>query len=236
MLNVYWSAFCLLLGMLGHDMRSPLQTIVTTASYLSALNAGEKVSCAAARLIRSGARIQSLLDDLCDFNRTKLGLGINVSPCNVDLGEVLTDLIDQVRAAKPDHLIDLAVQGNLHGVWDGKRMQQLVGNLLLNAIRYGASDRPVRVIVKETDTEVVVEVRNYGSAIDHVTLERMFAPLRRGPNESAAGHSDGGLGLGLYIASEIAKAHNGEIHARSDQTETVFAVRLPHQGKISNVQ
>jgi signal transduction histidine kinase len=226
----------LLLGMLGHDIRSPLQTIVTTASYLTALNAGEKVSCAAGRLIRSGARIQSLLDDLCDFNRTNLGLGINVSPCNVDLAEVLTDLIDQVRAANPDRLIDLAVEGNLHGVWDGQRMQQLVGNLILNAIRYGASDRPVRVIVKETDTEVVVEVRNYGPAIDHVTLECMFSPLRRGPNESAASHSDGGLGLGLYIASEIAKAHNGEIRARSDQTETVFAVRLPHQVKVSNVR
>jgi signal transduction histidine kinase len=73
----------LLLGMLGHDMRSPLQTIQMTASYLAALNAGEKVSVAASRLIRSGARMQALLDDMLDFNRTRLGLGINIVPTRV---------------------------------------------------------------------------------------------------------------------------------------------------------
>jgi signal transduction histidine kinase len=81
----------LLLGMLGHDMRSPRQAILMTASYLAALNAGEKISDAAARLIRSGTRMQALLDGLCDFNRTKLGLGINIAPDDVDLAEVFAD-------------------------------------------------------------------------------------------------------------------------------------------------
>ena len=75
----------LLLGMLGHDMRSPLSTILATSSYLAALNAGENVSAAAARLIRSGKSMQALLDDLVDFNRTKLGLGIKVVPFDIDL-------------------------------------------------------------------------------------------------------------------------------------------------------
>lgn len=81
----------LLLGMLGHDMRSPLQAIQMTASYLEALNAGEQVSDAAGRLIRSGARMQALLDDLCDFNRTRLGLGISVIPKRVNLADVLAE-------------------------------------------------------------------------------------------------------------------------------------------------
>src|SRR5579864_8460325 len=97
----------LLLGMLGHDMRSPLQAIQMTASYLEALNAGEQVSDAAGRLIRSGARMQALLDDLCDFNRTRLGLGINVIPKRVNLADVLAEELEELRAIHPDRQIEL---------------------------------------------------------------------------------------------------------------------------------
>lgn len=127
----------LLLGMLGHDMRSPLQTIQMTASYLSALHAGELVSEAANRLIRSGARMQSLLDDLCDFNRTKLGLGINITLHDIDLAAVCADAVDQLRAVHPGRQIDLDIRGDVRGVWDGQRIQQLLANLVVNAIKYG---------------------------------------------------------------------------------------------------
>ncbi|WP_143266752.1 sensor histidine kinase, partial [Paraburkholderia caledonica] len=125
----------LLLGMLGHDMRSPLQTIQMTASYLAALNAGDKVSGAASRLIRSGARMQALLDDMLDFNRTRLGLGINIVSAEIDLAKQLADELDLVRAVHPDHQVDLNVVGDCEGVWDGRRLQQLLGNLVLNAIK-----------------------------------------------------------------------------------------------------
>ena len=95
----------LLLGMLGHDMRSPLQAIQVTASYLAVLNAGEQVSKAAGRLIRSGARMQALLNDLTEFNRTQLGLGINVIPANINLADVLADEVDELRAIHPVHTI-----------------------------------------------------------------------------------------------------------------------------------
>ncbi|SCU76759.1 Bacteriophytochrome [Cupriavidus necator] len=217
----------LLLGMVGHDMRSPLQTIQTTASYLAALNAGEKVSEAAARLIRSGSRMNSLLDDLCDFNRTKLGLGINITPYDVDLADLVADTVDQLRAAHPKRRIELEVKGDVQGIWDGLRLQQLLSNLVLNAIRYGAPDEPVRVVVTGRDTEVSLEVRNSGPAIDPLSLERIFDPLRRGPDQE--NKNGDGLGLGLYIVSEIAKAHQGSIEARSDQTGTTFDVRLPRR-------
>jgi signal transduction histidine kinase len=221
----------LLLGMLGHDMRSPLQTIQMTASYLAALNAGQSVTEAASRLIRSGARMQSLLEDLCDFNRTKLGLGINVSPSRIDLAEVCADAVDQLRAVHPGRRIDLDVRGELLGVWDGQRIQQLIGNLVLNAIKYGAPDTPVRVALTGTGAEVRIEVGNRGPAIDEPTLARMFDPLQRGPvqSEKEKAVGDVGLGLGLYIAREIVKAHHGAIDARSNQTETVFTVHLPRR-------
>ncbi|MFM0011390.1 ATP-binding protein [Paraburkholderia sediminicola] len=217
----------LLLGMLGHDMRSPLQAIQVTASYLSALNAGDQVSEAAARLIRSGARMQALLDDLSDFNRSKLGLGINVAPKDVNLADVLADELDELRAVHPNRLLELHVSGEPRGVWDGQRLQQLLQNLVLNAIKYGAQDTPVRVEVTGDATHVRIDVRNCGPAIERTTLAGIFDPLTRGPERQSKYDRTGNLGLGLYIASEIAKAHHGTIEARSDDTETSFSVSLP---------
>jgi signal transduction histidine kinase len=217
----------LLLGMLGHDMRSPLQAIQMTSTYLAALNAGADVSKAADRLIRSGARIQALLDDLTAYNRTKLGLGINVSPTDVDLADVLSDELDELRAIHPDRQIELQVTGNLQGVWDSQRLQQLLGNLVLNAIKYGAQDTPVRVILTGDITHVRIDVCNCGAAIEPATLARIFDPLERGRDRQSQDEKATSLGLGLYIASEIAMAHHGAIETRSDETETTFSVSLP---------
>jgi signal transduction histidine kinase len=217
----------LFLGMLGHDMRSPLQAIQMTASYLTALNAGEKVSEAASRLINSGTRMQALLDDLLDFNRTKLGLGINIALSPIDLAHVFADELDQVRAAHSDNRLDLEVVGDSRGVWDGRRLQQLLGNLVLNAIKYGAPKAPVRVMVTGEEAEVRFEVKNSGPAIERSTLDQIFNPLRRGTDRK--NDHDNSLGLGLYIAKEIAKAHGGVIEAWSEETETVFTVRLPRR-------
>ena len=131
----------LLLGMLGHDMRSPLNTIQMTASYLAALNAGEKVSEAASRLIRSGASMKALLDDLVDFSRTKLGLGINVSLANADLAALFADELEQLRGAHPGRQLELAVAGDTRGRWDGLRLQQLLRNLVSNASSTGYRTR-----------------------------------------------------------------------------------------------
>lgn len=217
----------LLLGMLGHDMRSPLQAIQVTASYLAALNAGEQVSDAAGRLVRSGGRMQALLDDLTDFNRSKLGLGINVSPALINLATLLSDELDQLRAIHPDRQIELHVSGNPQGLWDGPRLQQLLANLVVNAIKYGTQSTPVHVSVTGDDTHVHIDVSNRGPVIESATLARIFDPLMRGPDQQGQYEQSNGLGLGLYIAREIANAHHGAIEARSNETETAFLVSLP---------
>src|SRR6185436_11989508 len=137
----------LLLGMLGHDMRSPLNTIQVTATYLAALNAGAEVSAAASRLIRSGASMQALLDDLTDFSRNKLGLGINISLANADLSALFADELDQLRGGHPGRQMNLEVAGDTRGRWDGPRLQQLLRNLVSNAIKYGVPGAPVRVLL-----------------------------------------------------------------------------------------
>lgn len=213
----------ILLGMLSHDMRSPLQTVQMTAVYLGQLNAGSDVSAAARRLIRSGAHLQALLDDLVDFNRTNLGLGISIVASSVDLGSICAEELERLRAAFPDNQLHLDVVGDCGGSWDGKRVQQLLGNLVVNAIHHGVSDGPVRVMVMGGDTDVRIEVSNNGPAVDGEALVQLFEPLKRG----TANTRPHGLGLGLYIVREIAKGHGGTAEARSDAQETVFTVILP---------
>jgi len=219
----------LLLGMLGHDMRSPLNTIVATASYLSALNAGEQVSVAAARLIRSGVSMQALLDDLVDFNRTRLGLGVKVAPTDIDLAAVVADELEQLRGAHPNRRIELAATGDNRGRWDGPRLQQLLRNLVSNALQYGAVNTPVRVALCGEEAEVRLEVVNSGPAIEPSALSQVFEPLKRGSAQGDGQEGQGGLGLGLFIVGEIAKAHGGETEVRSEAGGTTFTVRLPRR-------
>jgi signal transduction histidine kinase len=221
----------LLLGMLGHDMRSPLNTIQVTASYLAALNAGGKVSEAAFRLIRSGASMKALLDDLVDFSRTKLGLGINISLADADLAALFADEMEQLRGAHPGRQLELVVAGDTRGRWDGLRLQQLLRNLVSNAIKYGAPDAPVRVVLTGEKDDVLFEVRNSGATIEGSVLDQIFYPLKRGHAQENSHDTDGGLGLGLYIVREVALAHGGEVTVRFERGETVFAVRLPRRNE-----
>lgn len=217
----------LLLGMLGHDMRSPLNTILMTAQYLAALNAGADVSDAAARLIRGGASMKALLEDLVDFNRTTLGLGIRINLAEIDLATLLKDESEQLRGAHPGRRIELEIIGDTRGYWDGVRLQQLLRNLVGNAINYGAADTPIQVVLTRDDTDVTIEVKNRGPAIEKEILKQIFDPLRRGVGQGHRDYSGAGLGLGLYIVREVARAHGGEVTVRSDKGETVFTVRLP---------
>jgi signal transduction histidine kinase len=124
--------------------------------------------------------------------------------------------------------INVDVRGDLRGNWDDQRMQQLLSNLLTNALKYGTANTPVRASAIASDDEVTIEIGNSGPPVAPDLLERIFDPLQRGTSPSEKSGEDVGLGLGLYIASEIAHAHRGRIDARSDASETV-AVRLPRR-------
>jgi hypothetical protein len=214
--------------MLGHDMRNPLNAILLTAVGLAELNAGEEVSEAAALLIRSGASMRALLDDLIDFNRLNLGLGISVEVGEADLAVLCENELKQHRAANPGQAVELAVTGDVTGRWDGQRLQQVLRNLLSNATAYGTAGEPVRVGVHGDETGVHLEVRNRGVEISPEASEQLFNPLQRGAGERSRGNQEG-LGLGLYIVKEITRARRGEVEARSEAGETIFSVRLPRR-------
>jgi signal transduction histidine kinase len=217
----------LFLGMLGHDMRSPLQVIQLSTMYLSKLDVGTDVAVCAARLAKSTRSLKALLDDLLDFNRTKLGLGITISPAIVDLAEAFSAELEQLRVANPGRRIELEVDGDVRGVWDMNRLNQLLGNLVVNALKYGTPNSPVKIVLNGLVVEVIFSVHNQGPKIEQSVLAQMFEPLMRGLDHQPDAGSHGSMGLGLYIAREIAIAHHGDISAKSDENETVLTVRLP---------
>jgi signal transduction histidine kinase len=221
----------LLIGMISHDLRTPLQTIQMTARHMQHLKTPDEFAEAAARMIRSGMRMNALLDDLLDYNRTTLGLGlsIRVAPAAIDLDSVCTDEIEQIRGAYPGHVIEIEVAGDCSGSWDAGRIQQMLSNLVVNALHYGAPGLPVRVSLQGSKlTEVRIQVANSGPAIDPAVLQRIFEPLQRGSSSAVA--NGAGFGLGLFIASEIAKAHGGDLTVTSDGLQTAFVARLPRLG------
>jgi signal transduction histidine kinase len=174
--------------------------ILMTAQYLAALNAGANVSDATSRLIRGGASMKALLDDLIDFNRTTLGLGIKIDLAEVDLAAGLRDELEQLRGAYPNRQIELEVVGDTSGSWDSLRLQQLPRNLVGNAINYGAVDTPIRVVLTSAETDVAMEVKNSGPGIEKEILNQIFDPLKRGLGQGDRDDSGAGLGLGLYRA------------------------------------
>ena len=224
----------LLLGMLGHDMRNPLNAMMMVASELAEEDAGEAVAEAAESLLRSGVSIQRLLNDLVDFNRLSLGMGIPIEVSEIDLEPIVTAEVQQLRAAFPDRRVELQVHGDLRGRWDGARLQQVLRNLVSNATVYGSADEAVQVAVHGDAEGVRLDVMNLGAVIEPATLELLFDPLVRGDEEDRESNPQG-MGLGLYIVREITRAHGGEVTVRSDAAGTVFTVQLPRENGAAAV-
>jgi signal transduction histidine kinase len=217
----------LFLGVLSHELRTPLSTIMTSGhSLVLAARLKKDMPEAADRVLRGGRRIQSLLDDLLDYVRSGLGEGMRVSPTNVDMGQVCSRVVNELRAIDPARTIELDTLGDLDSVCDEQRVAQAFSNLVGNALKYGAASAPVKACIDgSSPDEISVSVRNSGPPIPKATRESLFEPLVRGVNTELQGYN---LGLGLYIVRAIALAHGGSACVESDAaTGTVFTIRLP---------
>lgn len=211
-------------GILGHDLRNPLSAIMTAAQILLLKNVGdERALRPVSRIVSSGERMSRLIDQLLDFSRIRLGSGLPLERREVDIVRLLRQLTEELELTNPEALIRLQHDGDAQGWWDEDRLGQLFSNLVGNAVQHGAVDRPVIVRV-ESGRDVVVHIHNEGSVPADI-LPRLFEPMPSG--ERRWGDSQG-LGLGLYIAHQIATAHAGTIQVdSSDVRGTTFTVTLP---------
>jgi len=219
----------LLLGVLGHDLRTPLGVVHMTASYLLRGDTlGGAESKAVARILTSAERMKAMVNDLLDFTRTALGVRLPVSPAPADMGDIAASIVGEVSTLHPESRLELSCDGLLTGTWDAARMGQMLSNLISNAVQHGDRTRPVTVQVKGEADEVTVRIHNEGPPLSEEVRNTLFTPLRHAAVSDQDPHSgSSGLGLGLYIAREIAVAHGGSIAVSSDDQGTAFCVRLP---------
>ena len=221
----------LILGALGHDLRSPLSAINAGIEFL--LASGDNLTHEQTRIVlrsrNSLGRIRKMIDDLLDFTRTRLGGGLPISPERMNMEESLRNVLDELRAYHAGRELNLEVSGDLSGTWDCARVEQLVSNLVSNALQYGHPGSPVTVIARDEGQEVTFTVHNEGEAIPQETRCLMFDPLTRGGVEAGEAWSkENGIGLGLYIAKQIVETHGGRIELDSRQgAGTTFQVWLP---------
>lgn len=224
----------LLLGVLGHDLRNPLGAIRGSAQYLLLTDTLDGLQTkAVSRILNSTHRMRDMVGDLLDFTRTRLGDGLPLTLGAGNLGEVCRQVVDELEAFHPGRSLHLHCSGELSGWWDTRRIGQLVSNLASNAIHHGQPDKPVTVVVCGDAEAVTVTVHNEGLPIATQARRTLFEPLKRASlqaGESREGAS--GLGLGLYIARQIALAHGGSIEVESSEGRgTAFTARLPRQAR-----
>ncbi len=211
------------IAVLGHDLRNPLAAIGGGVDLISRTRLEERASRIVPMVQSSIARMAGLIDNVLDFARGRLGDGLTLTREPCDLVPTLTHVVSELRTGQPDRTIDTAFALDGPVDCDRSRVSQLVSNLVANALTHGAADGPVVVRAKTDGGSLEVSVSNSGEPIPPAILNRLFEPFERG----AVRPSQQGLGLGLYIASQIAHAHGGTLSADSSQGETRFTFRMP---------
>jgi signal transduction histidine kinase/DNA-binding response OmpR family regulator len=212
-------------GVVGHDLRNPLASIIATAQLLIGRGAGGPDGQALRRILSSGQRMARMIDQLLDFTRVRAGGGIPADPQPMDFATVAHEVIDELRDAYPGHEIVVDKRGALTGTWDADRLAQLLSNLVSNAVQHGRRDAPVRIDADGTTGDAITLAISNAGAIPPDLVPVVFEPFRGGQHRR---DRMSGLGLGLYIAQQIALVHGGTIELMTaDPQRTTFTVTLP---------
>jgi signal transduction histidine kinase len=217
------------IAVLAHDLRNPLNAIVSSAQMLlidKSLAGGVDLYSG---IIQSGVRMDKLIHNLLDFTRVRLGQPIPLKRESLNVLSLCREIVAEFVAAWPEYPIELSSSGDVIGTWDGSRIKQLLSNLIANGVQHGTVNGRVTVDIRSEGEEVVIRVHNEGLPITSDKLSAVFDPFVPFSRDSAV--SDGvHLGIGLYVAREIVRAHSGKITVSSTrETGTTFVVSLPRQ-------
>ena len=217
-----------ILAIVSHDIRNPLGNMLFAAHGLQHYSEPDSpIRKNADVIIRGVKRIENIVGDLLDLSREREGQGITVTPKPADLSKMCREIIDELKNIARDREIRFDCEVDGKGLWDEPRIMQAISNLASNAVQHGTPGSPVRVKLTGNDKQVAIEVHNQG-AIPQDLLPRIFEPFRSGQHHGSRGE---GLGLGLFIAKAIAKAHGGGLQVDSAGDETVFTLVLPRDAE-----
>ncbi len=210
------------IGVLGHDLRNPLSSIMLLAGALLArVPIDPVVATKATRILTSGQRMSRMIKQLLDLTRSRLGGGMSLHQVPTDLAYLAREVVAEFDA----RAVALEVRGDVSGIWDPDRLAEVLSNIAGNAIEHATPGTPVVIELASAAAAVTIRIRNQGHPINPEILETLFEPFRQGsPNQRSP---NGNLGLGLYISSEIVHGHGGTITARSAGGTTTFAIELP---------
>ena len=212
------------IAVLGHDLRNPLSAVASAIRIAAREPQSERVRAVLESANGSITRMAGLIDDLMDFARSRLGEGIVIDRvAATSLADSLRVSVDEIRMANRQVVIEdvFDFEESLH--CDPARLQQLLSNLLANALTHGEESRPIIVRAEDDAGDFRLSVTNFGKTIPDNIMESLFKPFVRG----TVSESQQGLGLGLFIASEIARAHGGQLRAESRANQTTFEFRMP---------
>jgi PAS domain S-box-containing protein len=216
------------LGILGHDLRNPLYTVLTTAHVLTKRpDTPPEVRKRLLRVTSSGVRMQRMIDQLLDLTRARLadGIPVTLSSEALDLAPLVNKIVDEVRSAHATASIEVRVEGSCAARIDSDRFEQVVSNLVGNAVAHGDPTQPIHVVLTSRSDAVIMMVQNGGPPIAPELMPLLFNPFAR--DEKLRG-SSAGLGLGLYISERIVHAHHGRLSVQSTQEAgTCVEVMLP---------
>ncbi|MCB8879736.1 GAF domain-containing sensor histidine kinase [Acidisoma cellulosilytica] len=209
------------IAVLGHDLRNPVASIDAGATLI--LKRPHMAVEIAGQIKQSAGRISNLIESVLDFARGRLGGEFPVDKAQVVLGPVLTQVASELQRTHLDRQIEVSLDLAQPILCDSVRLSQLLSNLLANALTHGAPDRPIIVLGGVRQGVFELSVSNGGAPIQDHALSRLFQPFFRAKVRS----SQEGLGLGLFICSEIAKAHAGTLEVSSTEADTRFTFRMP---------
>lgn len=222
-----------ILTIVSHDIRNPLSNIQLAALRLQGFVDPSGVVKKSADVVARGVdRIQHIVADLLDLAREREGAGIPIEPKPADLRAMCRQIVDELEAIARGREVRFDCDADGAGTWDEHRILQALSNLTSNAVQHGAPGSPVRLRLTGDEARIAVEVHNEGS-IPRELLPRIFEPFRSGRPATTRG---GGLGLGLFIANAIARAHGGSLEVDSADSSTVFRLVLPRNVLPRDVQ
>jgi signal transduction histidine kinase len=212
------------IAILGHDLRNPISAIMSSAQLLLKVSPDERTNRIAKIIQNSSYRMTGLIENVLDFARGRLGdgIGLKMTP-DVGMEIVLDQVINELQIVWPNVTIETTYNLTQPVTADAKRMGQVLSNLLNNALTHGEASAPVKVYAGTDDGEFVLTVTNTGKKIPDAAMQHLFHPFSRGEIKP----EQEGLGLGLYIVSEIAAAHKGKMEVASTDEETSFTLRMP---------